>query len=155
MVAPKTGYIKISSFSKTTYKEFKEAVNKLKSKDCKNIILDLRGNSGGLMDAATKIANEFLPANKLIVYTKGKSRQKQEVTSKSNGSCLNLNLIVLIDEWSASASEILAGALQDNDKGLIIGRRSFGKGLVQQQTMFNDGSALRLTVARYYTPSGR
>ncbi|MBN2521522.1 MAG: PDZ domain-containing protein [Bacteroidales bacterium] len=155
MITSEIGYIKISHFAKTTHKEFKDAINKLNSKGLKKLILDLRGNSGGLMDAATKIANEFLPENKLIVYTKGKARPKQEVYSKPNGTCLNKELIILIDEWSASASEILAGAIQDNDRGAILGRRSFGKGLVQQQTMFNDGSALRLTIARYYTPTGR
>ena len=155
MVTKDIGYIKISRFSRTTYKEFKDAIAKLNEAGLKKMILDLRGNSGGLMDIATKIANEFLPANKLIVYTKGKAHPRQDVYSKANGSCLDMDLAVLIDEWSASASEILAGAIQDNDRGTIIGRRSFGKGMVQEQTMFNDGSALRLTIARYYTPSGR
>jgi len=149
------GYIKISKFAKTTYKEFRQAIKKLDESGVEKLILDLRGNGGGYLDAATNIANEFLEDGKLIVYTKGKARPKRETLSNSSGICLNKKVIVLIDEWSASASEILAGALQDNDRGTIIGRRSFGKGLVQQQTMFKDGSALRLTIARYYTPTGR
>jgi carboxyl-terminal processing protease len=150
------GYIKISSFSHTTYNEFIEAVNLLKTQGMKKLILDLRSNTGGIMDAATKIADEFLPGGKMIVYTQGRKHGKIETMSTDNyRQCVNLDLAVLIDEFSASASEIVAGAIQDNDRGWIIGHRSFGKGLVQEPVKFNDGSALRLTIARYYTPSGR
>jgi carboxyl-terminal processing protease len=149
------GYIKITTFAKTTYHEFLKAVVKLKGMGMKKLILDLRGNSGGYMDAATDISDEFLDSTKLIVYTQGKSRSRQNIFSTPGGECVNEKVIVLIDEFSASASEILAGAIQDNDRGTIIGRRSFGKGLVQEQVFFKDGSALRLTTARYYTPSGR
>lgn len=155
MPTPDIGYIKINTFSKTTYKEFLEAMVKLTEQGMKKLILDLRSNSGGYMDAAINIANEFLPAEKLIVYTKGKNRPRQEAKSNGKGFFQNIPLAVLIDEFSASASEILAGAIQDNDRGIIIGRRSFGKGLVQEQVFFSDGSAMRLTIARYYTPSGR
>lgn len=155
MVAPTTGYIKISTFAKTTYDEFMEAISKLKKQNMKNLIIDLRSNSGGYMDAATRIANELLPANRPIVYTKGSNRPRKDVVSNGKGACIDINVEVLIDEFSASASEILAGAIQDNDRGKIIGRRSFGKGLVQEQIFFADGSAMRLTIARYYTPSGR
>lgn len=149
------GFIKITTFAKTTYHEFLKAVVKLKGMGMKKLILDLRGNSGGYMDAATDIADEFLDSTQLIVYTQGKSRSRQNIFSTLGGECVNEKVIVLIDEFSASASEILAGAIQDNDRGTIIGRRSFGKGLVQEQVFFKDGSGLRLTTARYYTPSGR
>ena len=149
------GFIKISTFAKTTYHEFLAAVEKLKGAGMKKLIVDLRGNGGGYMDAATNIADEFLDSTNLIVYTQGKSRTRQNIYSNPGGECIDEKVIVLIDEFSASASEILAGALQDNDRGTIIGRRSFGKGLVQEQVYFKDGSALRLTTARYYTPSGR
>ncbi len=160
MVNDIVGYIKISKFSRTTYAEFIKAIKKLsasggKTKGLKKLIVDLRGNGGGYMDAAIKIADEFLEDKKLIVYTEGKSRKKTVSYATEKGICHNLKLAVLIDEWSASASEIFAGAIQDNDRGTIIGRRSFGKGLVQQPTFFTDGSSLRLTIARYYTPSGR
>jgi carboxyl-terminal processing protease len=155
MVTPLTGYIKISRFAATTYKEYLEAFNKLKIKGMKSLILDLRGNPGGYLDAATKIADEFLSDGQMIVYTSGKARPKEEYKATINGSFEKGKLCVLIDEGSASASEIIAGAIQDNDRGTIIGRRSFGKGLVQEQSEFGDGSALRLTIARYYTPSGR
>ncbi|MCK4662386.1 MAG: S41 family peptidase [Bacteroidales bacterium] len=155
MLNKEIAYIKISKFSKTTYNEFIKAINDLKNKGLKKIIIDIRGNTGGIMDAATKIADEFLEKNKIIVFTQGRARQKSVIYSTSKGICKNNELVILIDEWSASASEILAGAIQDNDRGLIIGRRSFGKGLVQEPTMFSDGSALRLTIARYYTPTGR
>jgi carboxyl-terminal processing protease len=155
MMNGKTGYIKISRFARTTYKEFLDAVDKLQRNGLENLIIDLRGNNGGYLDAATNIANEFLPEGKLIVYTQGKARPRQNVFSNAKGRCLNTQVAVLIDEFSASASEILAGAMQDNDRGLVIGRRSFGKGLVQEQVLFSDGSALRLTIARYYTPTGR
>jgi len=155
MLTNEIGYIKISTFAKTTYQEFLSATEKLKGMGMKKLILDLRGNNGGYMDAATNIADEFLDSTNLIVYTQGKSRPRQNIYSNPGGECVDEKLIILIDEFSASASEILAGAIQDNDRGTIIGRRSFGKGLVQEQVYFKDGSALRLTTARYYTPSGR
>lgn len=155
MVNPKTGYIKLSKFAKTTYKEFQDAIAKLNAMGMKNLVLDLRGNGGGYMDAAINLVDEFLPAESLIVYTEGKSHPRQSYFASQRQACANLKLVVLIDEFSASASEITAGAIQDNDRGLIVGRRSFGKGLVQEPVMFNDGSSLRLTIARYYTPSGR
>ena len=155
MISNDIGYIKISKFAKTTYREFTEAIEGMENKGMKKLILDLRNNAGGYMDGATNIADEFLDKGKLIVYTKGNARPKQEINSSQNGLCKQTQLIILIDEWSASASEILAGAIQDNDRGLIIGRRSFGKGLVQEPTFFSDGSSIRLTVARYYTPTGR
>jgi carboxyl-terminal processing protease len=155
MVDNSLGYIKISRFAQTTYDEFMDALDKLKKSGMKKLVLDLRGNPGGLLNIATELTDEFLPANKLIVFTKGKSRPKEEVFSTSGGSWEKEPLVVLIDEGSASASEILAGALQDNDRATIVGRRSFGKGLVQEQSDFPDGSAVRLTIARYYTPTGR
>lgn len=155
MIDNKTGYIKITKFARTTYKEFQQAVAKLKAQNAKNVVLDLRGNSGGYMDAAINIADEFLSKGKLIVYTQGRARPKSSYHATHRNSCGNLNVTVLIDEWSASASEIVAGAIQDNDRGLIVGRRSFGKGLVQEPVFFKDGSAMRLTIARYYTPAGR
>lgn len=155
MIDELCGYIKINRFSLTTYSEFMEAISSLKEQGMTKLILDLRGNVGGVMDPSTQIADEFLEEGKLIVYTEGKARPRDEIRSTNRGSFLEGELVVLIDEWSASASEIVAGAIQDNDRGTIIGRRSFGKGLVQEPVMFNDGSALRLTIARYYTPSGR
>ncbi len=149
------GYIKISKFSATTTEEFFDAIKNLKEKGINKLILDLRGNGGGYLDAAITLADEFLPKNQLIVYTEGAHKKKKSYFSSSEGSFEDKDLIVLIDEFSASASEILAGAIQDNDRGLIIGRRSFGKGLVQEQLQLSDGSAIRLTVARYHTPSGR
>ncbi len=155
MLNEEVGFIKISRFARTTYTEFIAAIDKLQSQGMKKIIIDLRGNTGGYLDAATNIANEFLPEGKLIVYTQGKARPRQNVYSTAKGRCLNTPVAVIVDEFSASASEILAGALQDNDRGIVTGRRSFGKGLVQEQVLFSDGSALRLTIARYYTPTGR
>jgi carboxyl-terminal processing protease len=155
MINETTGYIKISTFAQTTYDEFLDAAEKLHSKGMKRLILDLRSNGGGLMDAATKIADQFLDDGKLIVYTQGKARARYDVFSTPGGICRDDKVCLLMDEFSASASEILAGAIQDNDRGTIIGRRSFGKGLVQEQIQFRDGSALRLTIARYYTPTGR
>jgi carboxyl-terminal processing protease len=155
MASEQTGYIKISRFAATTYDEFMEALKALQAKGMQNLILDLRGNPGGYLDAATALADEFLPDKKLIVYTEGKARPRKNYFATEKGSFENGKLFVLIDEGSASASEILAGALQDWDRAVIIGRRSFGKGLVQEQTLFPDGSAMRLTVARYYTPTGR
>jgi carboxyl-terminal processing protease len=155
IISPGIGFIKINQFAKTTYDEFIAGINKLHEQGMKKLIIDLRANGGGYMDAATRIADEFFGNKELIVFTKGKSRPRQEVKATDGGVCLNDSLVILLDEWSASASEILAGAIQDNDRGLIIGRRSFGKGLVQEQIVLADGSAIRLTVARYYTPSGR
>lgn len=155
MINEEVGYIKISRFARTTYSEFLDAVDKLQGLGMKKVIIDLRSNNGGYMDAATNIANEFLPEGKLIVYTEGKARPRQSIYSNAQGKCLDTPVAILIDEFSASASEILAGAIQDNDRGIVVGRRSFGKGLVQEQILFSDGSALRLTIARYYTPTGR
>ena len=151
-----TGYIKVNKFGKTTYDEFLNGLVKLKQKGATRYIVDLRGNSGGFMEPALLMANEFLPENSRIVYTKGREKKNDsQFWSDGNGSFQDAELVVLIDEYSASASEIFAGAIQDNDRGLIIGRRSFGKGLVQNQISLPDSSAIRLTVARYYTPSGR
>lgn len=155
MIDSNTGYLKISTFAQTTFSEFIEGIDELHKEGMSRLILDLRGNGGGLMDPAIHIADQFLAEDKLIVYTKGKSRPKYEFKSSAKGICKNDEVIILIDEFSASASEILAGALQDNDRGTIVGRRTFGKGLVQEQIEFRDGSALRLTIARYYTPTGR
>jgi carboxyl-terminal processing protease len=154
-VNAETGYVKLSKFSATTGDELHNALVELKEKGIKKLILDLRGNSGGYLQEAIAVADEFLPDNKLIVYTKGLHRPRQVANSTSEGIWDELAVVVLIDEGSASASEIVAGAIQDNDRGTIIGRRSFGKGLVQEQVSLSDGSALRLTVARYYTPTGR
>lgn len=150
-----TGYIKINAFAVTTFDEFIKGLRDLKAKGMKKLIIDLRNNSGGVMDAATEIANQFLKQGQLIVYTKGRAYPREEIRATGKGEFEVGDLVILIDEWSASASEILAGAIQDNDRGTIIGRRSFGKGLVQAPIMFNDGSGLRLTIARYYTPTGR
>lgn len=155
LVAPGTGLIKVNKFGDSTYKEFLTAIANLKSKGATRFIIDLRENSGGYLERAIAMINEFLPAKQLIVYTEGKSYPRYDAFSDGTGSCINNPVAVLIDEFSASASEIFAGAIQDNDRGVIIGRRSFGKGLVQQQFDLSDGSAVRLTVARYYTPSGR
>jgi carboxyl-terminal processing protease len=155
MLSKNTGYIKINRFAATTYQEYMEAFNKLKAEGMQNLVVDLRNNGGGYLSAATAIADEFLENNKMIVYTKGKARPKEEYKATSKGSFENGKLCILIDEGSASASEILSGSIQDNDRGLIVGRRSFGKGLVQEQSEFTDGSAIRLTIARYYTATGR
>ncbi len=155
MINEKTGYIKISQFARTTYDEFIKAVDKLHKQGMKKIVLDLRSNTGGYLDAAVNIIDEFLEKDKLIVYTKGNARQRHDYKASEKGKCKNDEIIVLIDSWSASASEIVAGAIQDNDRGTIVGRRSFGKGLVQEASYFRDGSAIRLTIARYYTPTGR
>ncbi len=150
------GYIKFSRFSATTHNEFINALKDLnQEEDMSKMILDLRGNGGGIMDAAINIADEFIEPGKLIVYTDGRRRDPSYAHARRNGAFESKPLIVLIDEWSASASEIIAGAIQDNDRGLVLGRRSFGKGLVQEQVKLGDGSALRLTTARYYTPTGR
>jgi carboxyl-terminal processing protease len=156
MVDDLTGYIKVNRFATNTYDEFKAALVKLKKAGMERLVLDLRGNPGGYMDRATKMADEFISGNKKIVYTNGKgSKYDSETYARVKGEFEEGLLVVLIDEGSASASEILAGALQDNDRALIVGRRSFGKGLVQMPVSLNDGSELRLTISRYYTPSGR
>lgn len=155
MLTDSVGFIKLSQFSRTSYKEVSEAIARLRKEGMKSLVFDLRGNSGGFLDQAILIANEFLPAKSLIVYTEDRHHKRTMQYSDGRGTATDLALAVLIDEGSASSSEILAGALQDNDRGTIIGRRSFGKGLVQSQVEFGDGSALRLTVARYYTPTGR
>jgi len=151
-----TGYIKLSKFTRNTYQEFLDAISGLDEQGAKKIILDLRGNPGGYLDQAALIANEFLPAGAMIVYTKSRTPDNRlEMRADGTGTHINTPLAVIINEYSASASEIIAGAIQDNDRGIITGRRSYGKGLVQNQTMLPDSSAIRLTVARYYTPSGR
>ena len=155
MIDEAIGYLKLSKFSATTYEELKDNVTKLESQGMEKLILDLRGNSGGYLKAAVDVADEFLPYGKMIVYTEGRNRPRQEMKSSWRGHWEDIPLVVLIDGESASASEIVAGALQDNDRGTIIGRRSFGKGLVQEQLVLSDNSAIRLTVARYYTPTGR
>ncbi len=155
MLTDSVGYITLAQFSRNTYKEFVDAYNELSAEGMNSLILDLRGNSGGFMDQAIALATEFLPKNSLIVYTEDRQGRQTKEYTKRAGQLQQLPLVVLIDEGSASSSEIVAGALQDNDRGTIIGRRSFGKGLVQQQIPFADGSALRLTIARYFTPTGR
>ncbi|MCX6249466.1 MAG: S41 family peptidase [Bacteroidetes bacterium] len=155
MVNPETGYIRLSNFSATTHDETHAALKKLNTQGMKKLILDLRGNTGGYLKAAIDVADEFLPEGKLIVYTQGKHHPRDYAYSTANGLFEHGGLVILLDEWSASASEIVAGAIQDNDRGEIIGRRSFGKGLVQEQLNLDDGSAIRLTIARYYTPTGR
>lgn len=155
MLTKNIGLIKVNRFSDTTLKEFISAMNRLNMQGMTKIVIDLRGNAGGSLQAVIQMVDEFLPANKLIVYTEGKSRSRYNYFSSVNGAYIEKEIAVLIDEFSASASEIFAGAIQDNDRGLIIGRRSFGKGLVQEQIPLFDGSAVRLTVARFYTPSGR
>lgn len=149
------GYIRLNNFGETTYAEFLAALAKLNQQNFKSLVLDLRGNLGGYMDPAVQIAKEFLPKGQLIVYTEGRKSPKQAYYSDGRGTFQHLPLVILVDETSASASEILAGAIQDNDRGTIVGRRSFGKGLVQVPIQFDDGSMIRLTKARYYTPSGR
>ncbi|MGG7666312.1 S41 family peptidase [Dyadobacter sp. BHUBP1] len=156
MVDQEIGYIKVSRFSETTFDEFKSALKTLKAEGLKNLILDLRGNPGGYMERATAMADEFIAGDKLLVYTEGKdSRFDRKTRSHVDGLFEQGPLIVLVDEGSASASEILAGALQDHDRALVVGRRSYGKGLVQMPIKLSDGSELRLTISRYYTPSGR
>ena len=155
MINEKFGYINIEKFSETTYPEMLISLAKLHQDNCQGIIIDLRGNTGGYMGPAIQMVNEFLPKGRLIVYTEGRKAPRENYPSNGTGSSQQMPLIVLLDEGSASASEIFAGAIQDSDRGTIIGRRSFGKGLVQQPIEFNDGSAIRLTIARYYTPSGR
>lgn len=151
----KIGFVRLSQFARTSYSEMRNAIMKLREEGLRGIIIDLRGNGGGFLDQAILIANEFLPENSLIVYTEDRFGEQIKEYSRGNGSSTDLEIAILVDETSASSSEILAGAIQDNDRGVIIGRRTFGKGLVQSQIPFADGSAIRLTVARYYTPSGR
>lgn len=155
MIDDTTGYIKIKNFGEKTYPELLIALANLQQQGFQNLIIDLRDNTGGYLQSAVQMANEFLPAKKLIVYTQGRKSPRQDYRSDGHGAYQNMPLVVLINEGSASASEIFAGAMQDNDRATIIGRRSFGKGLVQQQIPFSDGSMIRLTIARYYTPSGR
>lgn len=155
MLDDKTGYIRVKKFSETTYAELLISLAKLSQSGFTNLVIDLRDNTGGYLETAVQMANEFLPKNRLIVYTQGRKQPRQEFLSDGRGSYKDIPLVVLINEGSASSSEIFAGAIQDNDRGTIIGRRSFGKGLVQKQMEFPDGSIIRLTTARYYTPSGR
>ena len=155
MLDEHTGFLKLSKFSATTYDEFKRGIRSLLSQGMEQLIFDLRGNSGGYLNAAVDICDEFLPKGSMIVYTEGRNRPRREMVARRRGMLETIPVVVLIDSESASASEIVAGALQDNDRGTIIGRRSFGKGLVQEQIMLSDNSAIRLTVARYYTPTGR
>ena len=155
MIDDNIGFIKVNKFSETTYSEFLDALAKLRANGATSYIVDLRENSGGYMEQAIKMANEFLSDGDMIVYAEGRAYPRYEARANGRGRFQNTPLTVLIDDFSASASEIFAGAMQDNDRATIIGRRSFGKGLVQQQLPFSDGSAMRLTVARYYTPSGR
>ena len=156
IIDPGVGFIGLNNnFGNNTYDEFLHSIAELRAKGARKYIIDLRENSGGLMDVAIRMINEFLPKGQMIVYSEGKAYPRTDAKADGTGSCINYPMVVLIDEFSASASEIFAGAIQDNDRGLIVGRRSFGKGLVQTQIPFSDGSAVRLTVARYFTPSGR
>ena len=155
MLDDEIGYLKLSKFSATTVSEFKKGINALNGMGMKKLVFDLRGNTGGYLSAAVDIADEFLPRGSLIVYTEGRNRPRQYMKARRRGMLEDIPVVVLIDGESASASEIVAGALQDNDRGTIVGRRSFGKGLVQEQIVLSDESAIRLTVARYYTPTGR
>lgn len=149
------GYIKVSKFGRTTYNEFITAIAKLKQDGCTSFVIDLRGNTGGYMDAAINMINEFMPEGRLIVYTEGKAFPRKDAYTNGTGTCQDAPLVILTDDFSASASEIFSGAIQDNDRGTIIGRRTYGKGLVQAPIKLSDGSEIRLTIARYYTPSGR
>jgi carboxyl-terminal processing protease len=155
MLDKETGYIKLNKFAATTDKEFSEALTKLKKSNMKNLVLDLRGNGGGFMLAATELADKFFTDQKLLVYLVGRKTPRQDFKSTGNGSLSASRVVVLTDEGSASASEIFAGAMQDWDRGIIMGRRTFGKGLVQNGFYLTDGSMIRLTIARYYTPTGR
>lgn len=155
MIRPKVGYIRIGSFGATTYKEFMDGIDKLKKQGMRDLILDLQENGGGYLQAAVDIANEFLLKNDLIVYTEGRAAGRREYRAQGNGMLLDGKVMVLVNEFSASAAEIVTGAIQDQDRGMVVGRRSFGKGLVQRPIDFPDGSMMRLTIAHYYTPSGR
>ena len=154
-ITPSIGYMKIDRFAEQTYQEMLQGIAKLKAEGCNSLIIDLRSNSGGYLNVVTDMCNEFLDDKDLIVYTEGVHQPREDAFANGKGSCKDIKVAVLIDEYSASASEIFAGAIQDNDRGIIIGRRSFGKGLVQSQIPLEDKSAVRLTVARYHTPSGR
>ena len=149
------GYIKLGQFARTTFDEMQASLDTLRAQGVTKLIFDLRGNSGGYLDQAIMVANEFLHKDQLIVYTEDRQHKQLREYADGTGAAQDMDVVVLIDEGSASSSEILAGALQDNDRGTIVGRRSFGKGLVQRQIPYSDGSALRLTTARYYTPTGR
>lgn len=155
MIRPEVGYVRIGNFGATTHDEFCEALAKLSKQGMRNLILDLQGNGGGYLQAAVNIANEFLQKGDLIVYTEGRRAHRSEYKAKGNGKFLDGKIVVLIDEYSASAAEIVTGAIQDQDRGLVVGRRSFGKGLVQRPIDLPDGSMIRLTVSHYYTPAGR
>ena len=155
MIRPEVGYVRIGNFGATTHDEFCEALEKLSKQGMRNLILDLQGNGGGYLQAAVNIANEFLQKSDLIVYTEGRRMQRNEYKAKGNGKFLDGKIVVLIDEYSASAAEIVTGAIQDQDRGMVVGRRSFGKGLVQRPIDLPDGSMIRLTVSHYYTPAGR
>jgi len=155
MLTPQLGYIRVKSFGETTYAEMLTSLAQLQQNNFKGLVVDLRGNGGGYLASAIQLVNEFLPADRLIVYTQGRKSPRQDYKSDGRGSYQSLPIIVLTDETTASAAEIFSGAIQDNDRGIIVGRRTFGKGLVQESIDFSDGSILRLTVARYYTPSGR
>lgn len=155
MIKPKIGYLRLTTFSRNTHSEIVKALGRLREEGMEKLIFDIRDNTGGYLEQAILLANEFLPNGKLIVYTEDRAGKRIEEFSDGYGKYTDLELVMVIDEGSASSSEILAGALQDNDRGTIVGRRSFGKGLVQQQIPFRDGSAIRLTVARYFTPTGR
>ncbi len=155
LIDDKTGYVKVGRFAEKTYEEFMAALAKLENEGAEQLIIDLRGNPGGYLSAVIRMVNEVLDKGELIVYTAGRTQPKREFTAENRGKFFGKRVVILVDEYSASASEIFAGAVQDNDRGTIIGRRTFGKGLVQEQIPFYDGSAMRLTVARYYTPSGR
>ena len=155
MIRPEVGYVRIGNFGATTHDEFCEALEKLSKQGMRNLILDLQGNGGGYLQAAVNIANEFLQKGDLIVYTEGRRMQRNEYKAKGNGKFLDGKIVVLIDEYSASAAEIVTGAIQDQDRGKVVGRRSFGKGLVQRPIDLPDGSMIRLTVSHYYTPAGR
>ena len=155
MLNDSTGYIRIKSFGERTYAEMLAALQTLNIQGADHLVIDLRDNGGGILEAAVQMANEFLPKNRLIVYTQGRKSPRVDYRSDGKGSYQHIPMVVLINEGSASSAEIFAGAMQDNDRATIVGRRSFGKGLVQQQIQFPDGSMIRLTIARYYTPSGR
>jgi len=155
MIDEKTGYLKIGRFAEKTYEEFMAAMAKLDNSGAEQLIIDLRGNPGGYLSAVIRMVNELLDKGELVVYTAGRTQPKREFQAENRGKYFGKRVVLLVDEFSASASEIFAGAVQDNDRGTIIGRRTFGKGLVQEQIPFYDGSAIRLTVARYYTPAGR
>ncbi len=155
MIEPGIAYIKLEQFSRTTDIEVREALSQLRRQGAKKVVLDLRGNQGGYLEQAINLSNEFLAEGSMIVYTEDRQGERQEWHSDGHGKFMDMDIAVVVDQLSASSSEIVAGALQDNDRGVIVGRRTFGKGLVQEQVAFNDGSAVRLTVARYYTPTGR